>query len=201
MRNYLLLIFCLLLAGCGGVATAVRFELPPRNVAVVQLADVRAADQKLTLVVQDAGSTVTFLGDDAITPPGPDLIRNWLSRAGPTSVEAIKVVLRDFTVRIAEGSAAIDEKAFDAATRSTPGSDALSALLARFAIGGIESARASKSVQVSIVGVLNDRTFVGRATANFRGQVTEENIKQVIVEALDAAIKDLSEDEATRKKR
>ena len=109
------------------------------------------------------------------------------------------VTLRLFTVSVFDPGAVIDEKQFDAATRtarqSTPGynpaAGALGALIARPIIYGIESMKAQKSIYLRIEGQIDEQRFSVIHAEQVRGRVTERNVVNTITRGLERLVGEL----------
>lgn len=190
MRSIASSLAVLALVGCGTVGST-KLDVRTSEPVAFSFLDERPAEQRATLKSQEMYGELTRLGDDAITPTGPALLKTWLNEKLSTRLAGATVVLREFSVEILDPAVSIDEGRFGAAMESTPGADPVSGLLARWLIGGIESVKSDKTVGVRISGKIRDREFSGRGGGSFKGRVSEDNINSVITQALDAAVADI----------
>lgn len=182
----------LLLVGCG-TTTSTRLHLKPVEVTSFQLNDERPENQRRTQQLQIPSGTMTNIGDDGVSPAPPEIVRTWLHEKFATRITGSTVVLREFSIQVVDPDARIDEVQFSNAASSTPGANPLSILLARLMVGGIESVRGEKKVDVRIEGLIDDRVFYVRSGGVFRGRVNEGDINTVIMQALESMEKQLGE--------
>jgi len=188
MRLIAVTLIVMTLQGCGTVGST-KLNMQPVQSTVFEFQDQRPDDQRVTVKHQGPNGEITQLGDDAISPPGPDLVRSWLNNKLSSQLAHKKVVLDEFSVQILDPKVAINEQGMD---QATAGADPISSLFARWVIVGIESARSGKTVIVQITGKIEKQEFTGSGRENFKGRVTESNINSVIVQALDAVISDIT---------
>lgn len=192
MRIAASLWIALLLVACG-TTTSARLDLKPVEVTSFHLHDERPEYHRLTQQSQISSETMTNIGDDAVSPAPPEIVRTWLHEKFATRITGSTVVLREFSIQVLDPDTKIDEERFSTAASSTPGANPLSILLARLMVGGIESVRGEKKVDVRIEGVIDDRVFYVRSGGVFRGRVSEGNINAVIMQALASLEKQLDE--------
>jgi hypothetical protein len=178
------------LQGCG-TTRSTKLNVQPVQSTAFEFQDQRPEEQRITARYQESGGEITQLGDDTVYPPGPDLFKTWLNNKLLPRLTHKKVVLKEFFVRVLDPAASIDERAFDQATASS-GADPISSLLARWLITATESTRSGKIVSVQISGKIGEQEFTGSGEGSFKGRVTEGNINSVIVQALDAAVSDIT---------
>lgn len=182
----------LLLFGCGTV-TSTKFDLPVASrAATFDLRDERPSEERLGRKSKEAYSEITFLADDGLSPPGPLLLKSWLGQKLSDRIGGKQIVLTKFLVSVSDPVTSINEQAYSNAMASTPGVNVFSGLLARWTIGGIESARSSKTVGVRIEAKIGDQAFSGIATGSFAGRVSESNVNSIIMQALEETVKDLT---------
>lgn len=189
MRLIATILIVVILQGCG-TAGSIKLDLQPTQSAVFEFQDLRPEEQRITTKYHESSGEITQLGDDAVSPPGPDLVKTWLNNKLSSQLAQKKVVLKEFSVRILDPSVSIDEQRFEQSTASS-GADPISSLLARWIITGIESSKSEKKVSVQIAGKVGDQEFTGSGRGNFKGRVTENNINSVIAQALDTVISDI----------
>jgi hypothetical protein len=179
-----------LIAGCGTVSST-RIDVAAVRPATFEIQDQRPVDARGSFRSSESFGEMIRLGDDAITPPGPELLKAWVADKLGDRLAGKTIVLTDFSVQIVDPAVTIDEQAFNTAMASTPGANALSGLMSRWLIGGIESVRTDKTVGVSIAGSLDGAGFTGRGGGSFKGRVSEANINSVILQALDNAVAEI----------
>ncbi len=189
MRLIATVLIVVILQGCG-TAGSLKLNLQPIQSTVFEFQDQRPEEQRITAKYHESSGEITQLGDDAVSPSGPDLVKTWLNNKLSSQLAQKKVVLKEFSVRIFDPTVSIDEQRFEQSTASS-GADPISSLLARWIITGIESSKSEKAVSVQIAGKIGDQEFTGSGRGSFKGRVTESNINSVIVQALDAVISDI----------
>lgn len=192
MRLAAFLGIALLLVGCG-TTTSTRLDLKPVEVTSFQLNDERPENQRRTQQSKISSGTMTNIGDDGVSPAPPEIVRTWLHEKFATRITGSTVVLREFSIQVVDPDAIIDEGQFSNAASSTPGANPLSIVLARLMVGGIESVRGEKKVDVRIEGLIDDRVFYVRSGGVFRGRVNEGDINTVIMQALESMERQLGE--------
>jgi len=188
----------LAVAACG-TTSEVRLATPVQQATSFQFVDERPADNRASSVAQGAAGTSTFYGDDNLSPSAPELTKAWLQKAYGSQLSGKTVTLRLFVVSVFDPGAVIDEKQFDAATRTArqsvpgynPGAGALGALLARPIIYGIESMKTQKSIHVRIEGQIDEQRFSVIHAEQVRGRVTERNVVNTVSRGLDRLVGEL----------
>jgi len=190
MRLIAITLIAITLQGCGTVGST-KLNTQPVQSTVFEFQDQRPEEQRITAKFHEPGGEITQLGDDAVSPPSPDLVKTWLNNKLSYQLAQKKVVLKEFSVRILDPTVSIDEQRFEQSTASS-GADPISSLLARWLITATESARSEKTVSVQIAGKVGEQEFTGSGRGSFKGRVTENNINSVITQALDAAIADIT---------
>lgn len=182
----------LLLSACG-TTSSTRLNVVPVEKTSFAFSDERPFEQRLGGKVARSYGDETTLGDEAITPPPAKLFQTWLQRelAGPLS--GIAVSLKTFTVEVLEPTVSVNEQQFSNAASSAPGANPLSIGLARLLVGGIESARSSKTVDVKVNAGIGGKEVSARGNGHFKGRVTEDDISTVIRQALDEFVKQAKE--------
>lgn len=190
MRLIAITLIVIALQGCGTVGST-KLNMQPVQSTVFEFQDQRPEEQRITAKYQESSGEITHLGDDAVSPSGSDLVKTWLNNKLSSQLARKKVVLEEFSIQILDPGAAIDEQRLNQANASA-GADPISSLLARWVITGIENTRSEKIVSVRIAGKIGEQEFNGSGRESFKGRVTESNINSVIVQALDAAISDIT---------
>ena len=188
----------LALVACG-TTSEVRLATPVQQATSFEFRDERPADNRASNLAEGVAGTSTFYGDDKLSPTAPELTKAWLQKAFGAELSGKTVTLRLFTVSVFDPGAVIDEKQFDAATRtarqSTPGynpaAGALGALIARPIIYGIESMKAQKSIYLRIEGQIDEQRFSVIHAEQVRGRVTERNVVNTITRGLERLVGEL----------
>ncbi len=191
MRLIAITLIITALQGCG-TAGSTKLNIQLAQSTVFDFQDQRPEDQRISTKFHGSSGEITQLGDDAVSPSGPDLVKTWLSNKLSSRLVRKKIVLQEFSIRILDPKVVINEQSMDHAVASTPTADPISPLLARWFIIGIEGARSEKMVSVQIAGKIGEQEFTGGGRESFKGRVTESNINSVIIQALDAAISDIT---------
>ncbi len=189
MRLIAITLIAITLQGCGTVSST-KLNTQPVQSTVFEFQDQRPEEQRITAKFHEPAGEITQLGDDAVSPPSPELVKTWLNNKLSYQLAQKKVVLKEFSVRILDPTVSIDEQRFEQSTASS-GADPISSLLARWLITATESARSEKTVSVQIAGKVGEQEFTGSGRGSFKGRVTENNINSVITQALDATISDI----------
>lgn len=171
------------LSACGTV-NSTRLEVAAPAFTGFEVRDERPLPQRTSAKTVESHGEITSLGDDAIAPSAPELLKAWLGGKLGERLSGRTIVLSEFFVQITDPNVSLDEGRLNQAMASTPGADALSGLVARWIIGGIESARADKTVGVRIGGKVDQKEFWAGASGLFKGRVSETDINSVIAEAL-----------------
>ena len=188
----------LALAACG-TTSEVRLATPVQQATSFNFVDERPPENRASNVAEGAAGTSTFYGDDKLSPAAPELTKAWLQKAFGPELAGKTVTLRLFTVSVFDPGAVVDEKQFDAATRTArqsvpgynPAAGALGALFARPIIYGIENMKTQKSIYVRIEGQVGEQRFSVIHAEHVRGRVTERNVVNTITRGLDRLIGEL----------
>lgn len=191
MRTAALLLVASIVASCG-TTSSTKLDIRPTGVVSFDFRDERPAEQRLTRKSRVSYGEMTLLGDDGISPEPPALFRTWLEKALSKELAGRVVALREFSVQIIAPDAVVDEQGFSTAAGATPGANAVATMLARALVGGVGSAGSEKMVSVRIGGRVADREFSARWGGSFKGRITEEDVNSVIVQALDAMVKEVA---------
>ena len=191
LQSILLFTCALFCSSCGTTSTA---TIDVKTVETTSFAfeDKRPSKQRASGKEILGNSVTTTLGDEAIIPPSPKLVRTWLQQSLAAPLQGKQVELRNFITEIVEpGTAGIDEGRFASSVATVPGANPLSALLARGLIGGIESAKNTKTVRVEIEVAVNGKAIYVRWSEKYQGRVTERNVNEVIQKILDILVQHL----------
>ncbi|HET7365634.1 MAG TPA: hypothetical protein VFJ70_18850 [Burkholderiales bacterium] len=191
----------MLLSACG-TTSEVHIAAPVQGVTSFKFLDERPSDNRASHVDGGVAGTSVFYGDDNISPPAPELMKAWLSKAMDSELAGKAVTLRLFTVSVFDPGATVDPKQFDAAMNtarmSVPNAGgiqtAAGAALAAPIAYGIESAKIQKSIWVRIEGDLDQKPFYVIHSEHVRGRVTERNVRNTIIRGLDKLVASLKSD-------
>lgn len=186
MGRFIVVLAALLLTGCG-TAGSTKVEVAAATFTAFEIKDDRSTEERASSQTTESYGEVSRLGDDAITPSGPQLLKAWLGDKLGERLSGKTIVLSEFSVQVVDLKVTINERGFGNAMASTPGASPMSGLLARWLIGGIESAKSDKTVGVRIGGKIDNVNFSARGGGSFKGRVSEANINSVITQALDNA--------------
>jgi hypothetical protein len=178
------------MTGCGTVGST-KLDVPPAKFAAFEIQDERPAEQRTSSKTKEPYGEVSRLGDDAMTPAGPELLKAWLGDKIGARLSGKQIVLSEFSVQVVDPAVQINEQSFNNAMASTPGANPVSGLFARWLIGGIESLKSDKTVGVRIAGKFDGSDFVARGGGSFKGRVSEANINSVITQALEGTVKEI----------
>lgn len=182
------LLSLLVVSACGTTSTANIGVTPVGNTSFT-FEDQRPVEQRTSGKSIQSSDETTTLGDEAISPPAAELVRAWLQQQLVDPLKGRRVVLRNFITEVVEPrTAGVDENRFAVTAATVPGANPISLLLARALIGGIDSAKNSKTVRVEIeVSVDGKATYV-RWSEAYQGRVSEQNVKTVVHKALDQLV-------------
>jgi hypothetical protein len=188
----------MLVSACG-TTSDVRIATPTQDVTSFDFRDERPSDNRMSRVDAGIAGTSVFYGDDNLSPAAPELMKTWLYKAMSSQLAGKAVTLRLFTVSVFDPGATVDRNQLEAAKSATRASvpngwgmqGALGAALAEPMIYGIESAKTQKSLYVRIEGELDQQQFSVIHSERVRGRVTERNVRNTIVRALDKLVLEL----------
>ena len=190
MWRFGVLLATLWATGCGTVGST-KLDVTPPRFAAFKIRDERPAEQRTSSKTKESYGEVSRLGDDAVTPPGPELLKAWLGDKIGARLLGRQIVLSEFSVQVVDPAVQINEQGFSNAMASTPGANPGSGLLARWLIGGIESVKSDKTIGVRIAGKFDGSDFVARGGGSFKGRVSQANINSVITQALEGAVTEI----------
>lgn len=127
-----------------------------------------------------------MLGDDSVSPPALELLKSVLERRAGPQLAGKTVHVNWLMVRIEVPNANVNERQFGTAVQSTPGG-AVGAPFAFLLIQGIEGSKSSKTVLVEVDGLVDGRNFHAYSEDSYRGRVTEGNLRETMLSALEKA--------------
>ena len=190
-----------LLSACGATSD-VRIATPMQDVTAFTFLDERPSDNRASHIDEGVAGTSVFYGDDKLSPGSPELTKTWLQKAMGAELAGKTVALRLFTISVFDPGAAVDRNQLDAAKNTARASvpkgggvqGAAGAALAEPIIYGIESAKSQKSLYVRIEGDLDQKPFSVIHSERVRGRVTERNVRNTIVRALDKLVSALRDE-------
>ncbi len=137
------------------------------------------------------GDANVFYGDDNLSPSLVNLFKTTLQKQLSSDLDGKNVVLTGFVVSVRVPSASVDSAKFEAGANSIPNASAASRILVAPVILGIETISSQKSVTVLIHGRVDNKEFRTFYFKDFRGRVTEDNMKFTITGALDQLVSDI----------
>jgi len=187
VRHFPTILAVLLLFGCGTTGST-QINVVAAKFTAFDIKDERPLDQRASSKATEPYGEVSRLGDDAISPSGPELLKAWLGDKLGERLSGKKIVLTEFFVQVVDPKVAIDERRLGNAAASAP---PVSGLFARWLIGGIDSVKSDKTVGVRIGGTVDGVDFSARGGGSFKGRVSAGNINSVITQALDSAVTDI----------
>lgn len=191
LQSILLATCALLSTSCGTTAIA---TIDVKTVETTSFAfeDKRPSNQRASGKQILGNAVTTTLGDEAIIPSAPKLVRTWLQQSLAAPLEGKQVELRNFITEIVEpATAGIDEGRFASSAATVPGANPLSLLLARGLMGGIESVKSAKTVRVEIEVAVDGKAIYVRWSEKYQGRVTEKNVNEVVRKTLDILVNDV----------
>jgi len=197
MHHLPCLIFCFILIGCGTTSKVNLSSEPLIDETSFSFIDARPTQQKHSINNQEAHGKNYYFGDDNLNPSGPALVKATFQKELNSALTGKTLTLTDFDVHVYEPIASIDSDTFDTAVASTPGGYAV-APLAELLILAIEGMKSEKNVTVQIAGKLNEHSFSTNTSENFKGRVTEKNIKDTVKKALEDVISQIESIVATK---
>jgi len=190
MGHVIAVIAALLLAGCGTVGST-KLDVAAAKFAAFEIKDDRPIEERESSISRNSYGELSRLGDDAITPSGPQLLKAWLGRKLGERLSGKTIVLKEFSVQVVDPKVTLDGGGFSSAMAATPAANPVSGLLALVFIGAIESAKSNKTVGVRITGTIDNVEFLASGGGSFKGRVSEANINSVITQALDHAASEI----------
>jgi hypothetical protein len=187
MRALLCTALLTMLVGCGTVSS-LSVDVPSPVTTTFVFSDERPPDEKVSRIEQGAWGRRQFFGDDNVSPTPPDLVKSALMAHLGEPLAGKRVVLTKFVLYAVAPSVSLDAQRLDTATRSVPQPNALGVALAGPAILAIETARSQKAVDVEIRGLVDGVEFIAFSGDVFQGRVTERNVREVAMRALERMV-------------
>ena len=192
----------IVLLGACGATSDVRIATPIQDVTSFTFLDERPSDNRASHIDGGIAGTSVFYGDDKLSPASPELMKTWLQNGMGAELAGKTVTLRLFTTSVFDPGATVDRDQLDAAKNTARVSvpkgggvqGAAGAALAEPIIYGIESARSQKSLYVRIEGDIDQKEFSVIHSERVRGRVTERNLRNTIVRALNKLVVTLKSD-------
>jgi hypothetical protein len=172
------------LAGCG-TTKSVAIDIPISNEQSFTFVDERPADQRISRREVSNNGDTHFYADDNLTPPPAEILRRVFMNRASQLLKGRTVTLTEFDVHVTDPDVSLNSNAFYAATTNT---SAAGSVLAAPVILGIESIKSYKAVTVEIRGKIDSTELFAYHSDEFRGRVSEDDIRSVIFVALDQAI-------------
>lgn len=183
MKNVLLFLVPILLAGCG-TTSFVRLDIPAADHVAFRFEDDRPPEERKSRVDETSFSVTRFYGDENLSPAAPEIFRSYLAENLGKVLAGKDVKLTTFLVSASDPRVSIDGQGFNNAAHSAPNANPAGVVLAAPLILGIESIKSQKLVSVSIHGSVNDREFSKECSGTFRGRATESNVREVVLDCL-----------------
>lgn len=184
MIQILIAILFLLLSGCGATSS-VRINVSTTEKVNFKYVDERPMEERASRVEESRFSKNSFYGDENLMPSPSDLFRAYMASNAGEALSGKTVKLTTFLVSAADPHVSIDGNNFQNAARSVPNANPLGVALAAPLILGIESIKSQKMVSVSIRGTVDEREFSSFCSGDFRGRVTEDNVRTVMLTCLE----------------
>ena len=177
--------FALLALSACGTTTSVTVPITVPTSTSFKLIDSRPHEQLLSRS-PTATDPEFYLGDDAIRPAAPDILRATIERRASKQFIGKTIILTDVVVSVKVLNVSVDAGRLIASTPPVPASVAAGPLAA-VAIYGIESVRSKKWVYVRMRGTIDDKEFSAYRTDSFAGRVSEANILSTLQAVVEAA--------------
>lgn len=189
MRNLLSVLIVMGLSACG-TASSVKLSIPVPEKTSFVFRDERPPEQRLSRTDNSSSGAVVIFGDDNIAPPAAEIMRAKLQERLSSQLEGKTVSLTEFQISIFEPAASVDMNGLHTAAASTPGGYAAAPLAGVFILS-IEKIKSEKIVLIRIKGALDNTAFFSYVSDNYRGRVTEENIRTSLERVLEDVITEL----------
>jgi len=183
MRYILSALFAMALSACGTVSSVkLAIQVPEKTSFVFR--DERPPEQKLSRTDNSSSGAVVIFGDNNIVPPVTEMMRAKLQERLSTQLEGKTVSLSEFQISVIDPAVSVDMNGLHTAAASTPGGYAAAPLAGVFILG-IEKIKSEKIVLIRIKGALDNMAFFSYVSDNYRGRVTEENIRTSLERVLE----------------
>src|SRR2546427_9154168 len=109
MWRFGVLLATLWATGCGTVGST-KLDVTPPKFAAFEVRDERPAEQRTSSKTKESYGEVSRLGDDAVTPPGPELLKAWLGDKIGARLLGRQIVLSEFSVQVVDPAVQINEQ-------------------------------------------------------------------------------------------
>ena len=116
MWRFGVLLATLWATGCGTVGST-KLDVTPPKFAAFKIRDERPAEQRTSSKTKESYGEVSRLGDDAVTPPGPELLKAWLGDKIGARLLGRQIVLSEFSVQVVDPAVQINEQGFSIGVR------------------------------------------------------------------------------------
>jgi hypothetical protein len=187
IKETLAILFTLSMTGCGSTRS-VEIAIPSSNEQLFTFRDERPAELRISRnEISKAGATLYYADDNLSPPPAEMLRRTFINRASKI-LKGRTITLTEFDVHVTAPDVSPDASSVDATSHSAPNASRAETILAAPMIFGIESIRSYKAVTVEIRGRIDDVELYVYHSDEFRGRISEEDIRSVILTALDRAV-------------
>jgi hypothetical protein len=187
MRFLFLMLLGLALVGCGTTGSVALTPEAQQEVALFSVLDERPESQKHSYNEENPNGKNQYFGDDNFKPSGPEMLKATLLKQFGNQLSGKAISLTDFVVSVYEPSVTVNSSAINNAAASVPNGYA-AAPLAAVLIWAIEGAKSEKNVLVQVSGKIDNEPFNGSVYENYKGRVTESNIKDSVDKALEEAV-------------
>jgi len=149
--------------------------------------DERPIGERLTSRSDSRAGEVVRLGDDSLSPSGPELLRAKLHEKLDQRLKGMNVALVQFEVQIYDPPVVLNDAGMQGAGAAA---GPLGLLLGALVVGGIQRISNDKTVRVSIVARLGPEEVETRTFGSFKGRVSAGNINEVMTKALDDVVQE-----------
>jgi len=180
------------LAGCGTV-DAVRFHIDASASSPPALRDERPPSDRKSNWTRGYAGELTTLGDDSVSPSAPVLFWNRVGVKLGDKLAKHEVVLARFSIQVLDPSRPNASRTVSRAREDGTAQTRLDLILTFLSARSVEAVRSEKIVDVHISGKIGGVDFSISEYGAFPGRVTEEEIRSVILKAIDRAAESMEE--------
>lgn len=184
MKRAISIFAAVVLASCG-TTSSVRVNFSVSDSMAFQLFDARPDEERKSRTEESTGGVTSFYGDEKLSPSAPDLLKSYLTANLADKLSGKVVKLKAFNVSAFDPKVTIDSTRFSNAVNSVPNANPLGVMLAAPVIFGIESIKSQKYVSVNIHGSVDEKEYSSQCSNSFRGRVTEDNVRSVVLTCLE----------------
>lgn len=186
MRYFHLVLFPMLLAGCGTISSIYSSARIPDSTSFA-FRDERPAEERQSRTDRSRHGRVLYFGDDRVNPPGPELLKASLENRLRTILAGKTVSLSEFNVYVHDAGAPLDRERLNAFAASTPGGYA-GAPFAGLLMTGVEKGRMDKkTVRIQIKGTVDRIEFASDTADTYSSRLTQDDLQATLTKALDEA--------------